>query len=433
MVFAPSRSSQHYLKMYHQLSKSISLLSTISLVTALNTNVNFTDFCEEVRQIYLDEGTYNGTYPLDQLVCGKTYTEGSPPALRITANLTYCMARAAGYRTSTTLAQWADPMFMFLVPAFAFVIAINKPRDFFPRSHDMPASKIWSVAIKKYQRNSAQKVFDTVWSCLRLLYTGILACLDTILWGTTVFILSGPLIAASLHEIAIDHFILVRVQRNLITHSDITASQANVYALAFTVIGSFELDTGLYKAIDAGLNVGERKDRAVKLHQLSHLIPSFDDLIVGPVIFYLGIFVWTLIGVHEKMGDNDLAHGTAFGIWYGVIVIAAITCSATMDINKAKMIEGIFPPAKNQERDLEESKKGTDSLYNSEWIWFKHHRFQEWIHRYDTQQLSNYPKGVAKGILTLFALISAAIFVSVPCILAISICYWTPTVRYYHH
>ena len=305
LLFASSGDYDHQyrLKMHHQLSRLILLLSTISFVTALNTNVNFTDFCEEVRQIYFNEGKYNGTNSLDQLVCGKTYTDGSPPALRIQTNLTYCMARAAGYETSTTLAQWADPMFMFLVPAFAFAIAINKPKHLFPRTL-IPLSKLWLIVTKRNQQNSAQKVFGAMWNGPSLLCKGILACLDSIVWGAIVFILSGPIIAASLHEIAIDHFILVQVQRNLITHSDICASRANSYALAFTVMGSFKLDTGLGKAIDAGLKVEKCKDGAVKLHQLSQLIPPFEDLIIGPVIFYLGVFVWTLIGLNEKVGDR---------------------------------------------------------------------------------------------------------------------------------
>ena len=234
------------------------------------------------------------------------------------------------------------------------------------------------------------------------------------------------MIAASLHEIAIDHFILVQVQRNILTNPDTTGSRANAHALAFMLIGSFNLDKNMVKAIEAGLKVEPRNDRVEKLRQLFHLIPSFDDVIVGPVIFYIGIFVWTLFGAKERIGDNDLAHGTAFGIWYGVIVIAAITCSATMGINKVKRIEGIFPPNKEELQERNES----ESFDRSEWIWFKHRRFQQWIDRYDTQQLSNYPKGAAKRNLTLIALIGAAVFVSVPCILAISICYWTPTVRY---
>ncbi len=401
----------------------IVLLSTFGLVTALNTNVNFTELCEEVRLIYLDEGTYNGTYNLHQLVCGKTYSEDSLPALQISTNLTYCMARAAGYETSKTLAQWADPMFMFLVPAFAFTIPIPR-KVIFKSTHDRLISKLSPTKPVRYL--ALKKVFDAVWHCLVLLSIGILACLENLLWGVVIFTLSGPLIATSLHEIAIDHFILVQVQRNIFTNPDTTGFQTNVHALAFMLIGSFNFDKNMVKAIKDGLKAQPRKKRAEKLLQLFYLIPSFDDVIVGPVIFYLGIFVWTLYGAKERIGDNDLAHGTAFGIWYGVIVIAAITCSATMGINKVKRIEGIFPP----DNDESQEKNQSESLDKSEWIWFKHRRFQQWIERYDTQQLSNYPKGAAKRNLTWIALFGAVVFVIVPCSLAISICYWTPTVRY---
>jgi hypothetical protein len=89
-------------------TESHAFIAFLSL--AIYTNVvcgdaNFTALCEEVRQEYLDQGIYNNTKDLAQLQCGACFNAMIPPALRITANLTFCMAQNSGYQRSHALSH----------------------------------------------------------------------------------------------------------------------------------------------------------------------------------------------------------------------------------------------------------------------------------------------------------------------------------------
>src|ERR1700753_454409 len=104
----------------------------VVFISTVSGYANLTALCEEVRLIYLQNGTYNTTDNIDNLKCGAQFSEDTEPALVILTNLTFCMARTPGYQPSYRLSQWAGPLFNFLVPALSFVLVINRPARFVP-------------------------------------------------------------------------------------------------------------------------------------------------------------------------------------------------------------------------------------------------------------------------------------------------------------
>jgi hypothetical protein len=401
------------------------------------TLANFTELCEVIRQQYILEGHYNNTPDFDNLRCGAVYSENTPPAVRISTNLTFCMTQNSGYQASRALSEWAHPLFMFLVPALAFVLVINRPRRL-PIFREMlvtDPSSTWTDYIKK------KIVF-----CGGVILAGLSAILDATLWSITVFVLAGPLIASSAYEMAFDHYVLRKIHRRAL--NDQSDPLSNSYALVVLLIGSFRQKNKLAEAVEKAI---EQDDAPSKLSQLVQLIPTFGDTIFGPAVFFLGTFLFTLFDARENKGDNDLAHGTAFGIWYGVIVLAATMCTATLGVARSESVEPIFPPLKNDEdrspmkahstgpsRWLTVQRKykklEDNDTYTSEWIWIRHRRFAEWTSLVEERcgsLTSLYPgeRHLNSLKLRLFACSTSCALIGVPCGLAASICYYTPTVR----
>lgn len=163
-------------------------------------------------------------------------------------------------------------------------------------------------------------------------------------------------------------------------------------------------------------------------------MPTFGDTVVRPALFFLGAFLYSLFDWKEKIGDNDIAHGTTFGIWYGVIVIAATTCTATLGIARPEAVEPIFPPAgavrfqpRPHHTDSFKLTTQNGNTYKSEWIWIRHRRFEKWIKsaRESDSACDSpcefYPEGKNSIFLRSFAWLVAVMLIGVPCGLAAAI------------
>lgn len=420
----------------------ITLFSLAISATTVSGFANFTALCEIIRKEYIESGKYSTPEDLDRLRCGSTYNAMVPPALTITTSLSTCMAQNGGFQQSNVLSQWATPLFAFLTPTLAFALVISRP-DRFPTwraliVEELNREKPLHQTRVHWMRTKATKIMG-------YLLIGIFATLDVIAWTIVVFVLAGPIIASAVYEASFDHFVLRQVWKQFKSGSRPTPGErlSISHALIVLLIGSFHQEDAIEQRVK---NVMEdcaklRKHAPRKLQQLVKLVPTFGDTIVGPALFFLGAFLYSLFDGKEKIGDNDLAHGTAFGIWYGVIVIAATTCTATLGVARPEAVEPIFPPAgavQFQPRPSHTNsfnwKTTNGNTYKSERIWIRHRRFEEWINSARKSDKSSespcdfYPKHKASLSLRAFAWLVAITSIGVPCGLAAAISYKTPTV-----
>jgi len=83
---------------------------------------------------------------------------------------------------------------------------------------------------------------------------------------------------------------------------------------------------------------------------------SFGSVVGAPVLFYIGAFVYTLVGLSANKGDNDTAHALAFGMWWMEIVHVAIVSGCLLASNNPSTVTAVVAEyLVRQEESLRES------------------------------------------------------------------------------
>jgi hypothetical protein len=246
------------------------------------------------------------------------------------------------------------------------------------------------------------------------------------------------------------------------------------YLIAVTLIGTFQFETSSLGDI-VKQKLQEPDEANQRLFHLINQVPSFGIPIFGPVLFFLGAFVEGLFDAKDKKGDNDTANSIAFGIWYGIIVLVAIIGAATIGVENPFTIENVFGRGKTGSRlqskrrvskmpnfvsriwhwltqtqkylvldDSEEMTEVQDeeeevpfayfsSPYVTVWIGQRHISFRKWMNEasgFPEAKTSHfYRRMMSTWKLKVLAFMTAIIVVIIPCGLAASISYFTPTVR----
>jgi hypothetical protein len=465
---------------------ALALLNLIAYrAQALNSNVNFTALCEESLASLLRNGTYNQSQPLlGRLECGASYDETTPPALSINISLPMCLAKAPGYQRSRRLSEWGTPLIAFLLPAVAFILTVGRPKRL-PKFEYLIFKRVewkkgrgWTIKLKQHGWAGLMLV-------LGLLLTVISVTIDTILWGIIIFVLAGP-VSRSCHPLpnavsntseqliagssfkAINDFIILRYLQRKQDRKH-ALSGLDRYLMAVTLVGTFEFGTsGLGNIVKEKLRQPEGANR--RLLHLINQVPSFGIPIFGPVLFFLGIFVEGLYDARDKKGDNNTANSIAFGIWYGVIVVVAIFAAATIGVEDPFTIENVFGGGGGIRRKKGVSKVPTTSIsriwqwlnttqkylvvnypgeskeeqeeeevpfayfkspYVTVWIGQRHISFREWINNAssfpEAKTTRFYSRLLSSGMSKVLAFITAIVIVGIPCGLAASTSYFTPT------
>lgn len=71
----------------------------------------------------------------------------------------------------------------------------------------------------------------------------------------------------------------------------------------------------------------------IRLRSMLHSQYSFGSMIGAPVLFYIGSFGYSIAFLSTNLGDNDTAHGLAFGMWWMAIVHVAIISGCLLASN----------------------------------------------------------------------------------------------------
>jgi hypothetical protein len=203
----------------------------------MSSNPDFTALYKETLANLIKDGVYNQSSDLNRLQWGATYSDTSPSALSINITLTTCLAKAPGYQRSNKLSEWATPLFGFLLPAVAFVLTVGRPKRL---------AKFEYLIFKRLKGGKGRGLLGHAkrfaWASLMLiaglLLTTFSVILDTTLWGISVFVFAGPLMAGSVYK-AINDFLILRHLQQKRDHSA-SVSALDRYLMAVVLVGTFD-------------------------------------------------------------------------------------------------------------------------------------------------------------------------------------------------
>jgi hypothetical protein len=82
----------------------------------------------------------------------------------------------------------------------------------------------------------------------------------------------------------------------------------------------------------------------IRLRSMLHSQYSFGSMTGAPVLFYIGSFGYSIAFLSTNLGDNDTAHGLAFGMWWMAIVHVAIISGCLLASNNPSTTTVIVAP-----------------------------------------------------------------------------------------
>lgn len=86
----------------------------------------------------------------------------------------------------------------------------------------------------------------------------------------------------------------------------------------------------------------ERHITQTRLKSMLGCQPSFGAAIGGPIVFFLGSFLFSVFSNLTDIGDNDTAHALAFGIWWVTIPHVAVVSGCLLAGNNPNTLEVIM-------------------------------------------------------------------------------------------
>lgn len=161
---------------------------------------------------------------------------------------------------------------------------------------------------------------------------------------------------------------------------------------------------------------------------------SFGITIGAPVIFFCGSFLYTLIDNYSNLGDNDISHALAFGMWWMVLPHIAIISGLLLGGNNPNTLEGIVgkPTCERQKPYLGLFELVYESRYTPNWIWQRGRSKTIWL-----QHLCSNPDTAPDGLTSrikmslgdwTMVVILAYSLILIPSTLAFLTSYYTPMV-----
>lgn len=83
------------------------------------------------------------------------------------------------------------------------------------------------------------------------------------------------------------------------------------------------------------------KKITVRLRAMLACQYSFGTTIGGPVVFFLGSFIYAMLQLKQSIGDEDIAEALAFGCWWMIVPHVAAVSGLLLAGNNPNILEGI--------------------------------------------------------------------------------------------
>lgn len=280
-----------------------------------------------------------------RLICGQTFQEGLDAAPDIYVNYTFCSTECSGWRMSRwgKPSEWAASLLQYILPAVIFSMTIPRRRKI-----EVPDGLF---------NFDLERMDSLLWTPLSIIFSIIIATVDTFIWVFVIFVGAGPMLVGGIHEAVLDRRIIMHLND---THQEAPYNNQNAITLSkdqkaelLLVVVSGNLDrktetspeTELKRAVGIDFFPGQgNKQSSETLIRLFNIMASqysFGSIVGAPVLFYVGSFIYGVSGLSTNQGDNDTSHALAFGMWWMVIVHVAIVGGCLLASNNPSSVTAI--------------------------------------------------------------------------------------------
>ena len=369
--------------------------------------------------------------------CGQVYSASNiqlaAPDLKV--NLTWCNNNCGNYALypAKETNAWALPLVQFILPAVIFSMAI-------PRR----------LAFKPFRRREG-----AFWFILLFFADGLVLILDVTFWVFAIMIAPAPFMLSGLFEVMLDVKVTLSATAQ---RSDLSLTKAEkVEVLTAVLAGNLAIEGApsnpqqqLRKSL--GPNVDNERTEASLIAMLTSQ-SSFGGVVGAAILLYIGSFVYTLLSLSTSKGDHATARALAFGIWWMTMVHVSIISGSLLATNNPSVAAAIVGRdqvtlTRHQRRakaaestHLEDRVQAEiESLpifslvyptrFEPAWMWSRGKSKAFWLRRTSAwQNHTRFQESIHISGWEWFLITAVAYFlVFVPCALAFTIEYLTPSV-----
>lgn len=308
--------------------------------------------------------TLNGlgkAIPFDRYKCGQQFDKNISSVPEVFVNYTFCSTRCSGWGLSewSELAQWAAPLVQFILPSLIFSMVI-------PRQQKIELGKLACIKFPIVQQQTwirwiLQLINLIIFAIKSILLLPLVFFVDNVVWMTIIISGAGPMLIGGLYEAVLDSR-LIQYMRSQRQSGGGLNTQDKIKLLTALVSGNLILDIGDPQETLAGkLSMAENHDRHTTEDERLEMIKtrllcmmssqlSFGSAVGAPVVFYLGQFVYTILDLLGKRGEQDAGNSLAFGVEWMVIVHVAIISGCLLASNNPSTSTAIvgLPPDTRQ-------------------------------------------------------------------------------------
>ncbi|KAK0111593.1 hypothetical protein ONS95_001941 [Cadophora gregata] len=312
----------------------------------------------------------------DQFPCTAVYNGNHSGAPVVRSSFKWCNQQCPGWQISKSkkLQQWVGPMVAFIFPCLVFCLSI-------PRRRKLEVSdKLFMPSL------------DNTWSFfmtpLRFLAAATIVLTDTITWLCLCFAFSGPVILSGVFEAFLDSRILDFVQQGL-QHGRLDKNFAT-RLLYIILIGNLdfrwsnevrdlETEEDAWNDLESLL---QEPHPSTRLPSMLDAQTSFGSAVGVPIVFFAGGFLYTLFDVLANLGNNDIAHALAFGMWWMTIPHVAIISSLLLAGNNPSTFQSaVSTPTIKHPPTFHLFALSFRSRYKTQWMWFRGRSKSIWLQR----------------------------------------------------
>lgn len=340
-------------------SKAVVLLTICRLGEAIGHYDG--DWC---CQIALNESAFTPVLdglgkaiPIGSYKCGQQFDKNISSVPEVSINYTYCSTRCSGWGLSewSKPAQWAAPLVQFILPSLIFSVVI-------PRQQKIELGKLASIKFHIVQQRTwirwiLQLLNLIIFAVKSTLLLPLVFVVDNVVWMIIIFSGAGPMLIGGLYEAVLDSRLIEYMRSQRQSRAGLN-TQDKIKLLTALVSGNLILDIGEPQETLAGkLSMAENHDGPTREDERLEMIKtrllcmmssqlSFGSAVGAPVVFYLGQFVYTILDLLEKRGDQDAGNSLAFGVeWMAIVHVAIISgcLLATNNPSTSTAIVGLPP------------------------------------------------------------------------------------------
>ncbi|KAI0125419.1 hypothetical protein BJ170DRAFT_696908 [Xylariales sp. AK1849] len=338
LTFAPNSSQYRPIRLGGQDFTHCCLLALNESLDLRNGNLSWS---QPSYIPFLTIDNFSTSVAQGRFPCGATYTPGSDGAPEVRVPYDWCANRCDGWQIShrDALSQWIGPMVGFILPCIAFCLSI-------PRASKLSIPS-W---VFKQRPNHTMGLLSSIFRFPPAL---LVVAFDTIIWLSICFAFAGPMLLSGIYEAYLDQQLLTvldqRIRIDSRTVPELTEDM-RARLLSIIVVGNVKMKVSGYVSevesltgnLDDGAPSIDTNTRKARLQALLASQSSFGSAVGAPVVFFVGAFIYNLIDIRGKLGDNDTAHALAFGMWWMIVPELAIISSLLLAANNPAALHGVL-------------------------------------------------------------------------------------------